>query len=91
MLILGCLVFLAISSYSKPISSKWDTNNLTYRTSKYSKYSKKLDKDVVDEEINKAFAVWSDVADLTFTLNNKGSSVHIDIRFVYLVSADIKI
>lgn len=50
---------------------------LTYRISKY---PKRLNKDEVDKEVAKAFAVWSEYTDLTFTAK-KSNPVHIDIRF----------
>lgn len=49
---------------------------LTYRISKY---PKKLNREDVDKEVAKAFAVWSEYTDLTFTAK-KSNPVHIDIR-----------
>ncbi|XP_049821861.1 matrix metalloproteinase-14 isoform X3 [Aethina tumida] len=56
--------------------SRWKVKNLTYRISKY---PRKLDKKDVDKEIYRAFSVWSEYTDLTFTPSN--GQVHIDIRF----------
>lgn len=57
--------------------SRWKVKALTYRISKY---PKKLNRDDVDKEVAKAFAVWSEYTDLTFSAK-KSSPVHIDIRF----------
>lgn len=57
--------------------SRWKVKALTYRISKY---PKRLNKDDVDKEVAKAFAVWSEYTDLTFTAK-KSNPVHIDIRF----------
>ncbi|XP_063700125.1 matrix metalloproteinase-14 isoform X2 [Culicoides brevitarsis] len=57
--------------------SRWKVKALTYRISKYPKLLNRKD---VDEEISKAFAVWSEYTDLTFTPKSK-NPVHIDIRF----------
>lgn len=57
--------------------SRWKVKALTYRISKY---PKRLNKDEVDKEVAKAFAVWSEYTDLTFTAK-KITPVHIDIRF----------
>lgn len=43
--------------------------DLTY---KISKYPKQLDKAETDDEIRKAFNVWSDVTPLTFTHKKSG-------------------
>ncbi|CAH0557890.1 unnamed protein product [Brassicogethes aeneus] len=56
--------------------SRWKVKDLTY---KISKYPRKLEKKDVDKEIYRAFSVWSDFTDLTFT-PSKGQ-VHIEIRF----------
>lgn len=56
--------------------SRWKVKALTY---KISKYPKRLNKDDVDKEVAKAFAVWSEYTDLTFTAK-KSNPVHIDIR-----------
>lgn len=56
--------------------SRWKVKALTYRISKY---PKKLERNAVDQEIAKAFAVWSGHTDLTFTAK-RTSPVHIDIR-----------
>ncbi|KAK7869885.1 hypothetical protein R5R35_006688 [Gryllus longicercus] len=58
--------------------SRWRTKQLTYRISKY---PSGLARDAVDEEIRRAFAVWSDHTDLSFSAKPSGSNVHIDIRF----------
>ncbi|XP_053689542.1 stromelysin-3 [Sabethes cyaneus] len=57
--------------------SRWKVKALTYRISKY---PSRLVRSEVDEEIAKAFSVWSEYTDLTFT-PKKTSPVHIDIRF----------
>ncbi|XP_058465881.1 matrix metalloproteinase-14 isoform X2 [Malaya genurostris] len=57
--------------------SRWKVKALTYRISKY---PSKLDRNEVDKEIAKAFSVWSEYTDLTFT-PKKSAPVHIDIRF----------
>lgn len=56
--------------------SRWKVKALTYRISKY---PKRLNRKEVDDEINKAFSVWSEYTDLTFT-PKKTNPVHIDIR-----------
>lgn len=56
--------------------SRWKVKNLTYRISKY---PKRLMREEVDKEVAKAFAVWSEYTDLTFTAK-KSNPVHIDIR-----------
>ncbi|XP_074113282.1 stromelysin-3-like isoform X1 [Cotesia typhae] len=57
--------------------SRWRVKKLTY---KISKYPRSLDKASVDKDIARAFAVWSEYTDLTFT-QKKSGQVHIDIRF----------
>ena len=52
---------------------------LTYKISKYPT-TKRLSKSEVDNEIRKAFQVWSNATDLTFEQRQYGR-VHIDIRF----------
>lgn len=56
--------------------SRWKTKSLTY---KISKYPPKLDRTAVDDEILKAFTVWSEYTDLKFKPSS--GSVHIEIRF----------
>lgn len=56
--------------------SRWKVKALTYRISKYPKRLKKED---VDKEVAKAFSVWSEYTDLSFTAK-KTNPVHIDIR-----------
>ncbi|XP_052838991.1 matrix metalloproteinase-14 isoform X2 [Drosophila gunungcola] len=58
--------------------SRWRVKNLTYKISKYPKRLKRVD---VDAEIGRAFAVWSEDTDLTFTRKTSGP-VHIEIKFV---------
>jgi matrix metalloproteinase-14 (membrane-inserted) len=58
------------------IGSRWRVKNLTY---KISKYPSKLNRAEVDAELAKAFSVWSDYTDLTFTQKRSGQ-VHIEIR-----------
>ncbi|XP_062543183.1 matrix metalloproteinase-14-like isoform X3 [Armigeres subalbatus] len=57
--------------------SRWKVKALTYRISKY---PSRLDRAEVDKEIAKAFSVWSEYTDLSFT-PKKSAPVHIDIRF----------
>ncbi|XP_014360479.2 matrix metalloproteinase-14 isoform X2 [Papilio machaon] len=57
--------------------SRWRVKNLTY---KISKYPTRLNQAEVDAELAKAFSVWSDYTDLTFTQKRSGQ-VHIEIRF----------
>ncbi|XP_055700592.1 matrix metalloproteinase-2 isoform X4 [Phlebotomus papatasi] len=57
--------------------SRWKVKALTYRISKY---PKRLNKPDVDKEIAKAFSVWSEYTDLTFT-PKRTNPVHIEIRF----------
>lgn len=57
--------------------SRWKVKALTYRITKY---PKKLNRQEVDKEILKAFSVWSDYTDLTFTAK-RTNPVHIEIRF----------
>ncbi|XP_076254151.1 matrix metalloproteinase 1 isoform X3 [Rhynchophorus ferrugineus] len=56
--------------------SRWKVKNLSY---KISKYPPKLKRAEVDAEIQRAFNVWSEFTDLTFT--PKTGQVHIEIRF----------
>ncbi|XP_065370544.1 stromelysin-3 isoform X3 [Calliphora vicina] len=58
--------------------SRWRVKALTYKISKYPKRLKKPD---VDAEISRAFAVWSEYTDLSFTPKSSGP-VHIEIKFV---------
>ncbi|XP_017061889.1 stromelysin-3 isoform X2 [Drosophila ficusphila] len=58
--------------------SRWRVKNLTYKISKYPKRLKPAD---VNAEIARAFAVWSEDTDLTFTRKTSGP-VHIEIKFV---------
>ncbi|KAH8413605.1 hypothetical protein KR222_001617 [Zaprionus bogoriensis] len=58
--------------------SRWRVKNLTYKIAKYPKRLKHAD---VDAEIARAFAVWSEDTDLTFTRKTSGP-VHIEIKFV---------
>ena len=50
--------------------SRWRVKKLTYRISKYPKSI--TDKASVDKEIAKAFSVWSDYTDLSFTPKKSG-------------------
>ncbi|XP_066258819.1 matrix metalloproteinase-14 isoform X11 [Euwallacea similis] len=56
--------------------SRWKVKNLSY---KISKYPPKLKRKEVDAEVQRAFNVWTDYTDLTFT--PKSGQVHIEIRF----------
>ncbi|CAG9863528.1 unnamed protein product [Phyllotreta striolata] len=58
--------------------SRWKVKNLTYKISKYPSRLKRSD---VDKEVQRAFDVWTDYTDLTFT--PKTGQVHIEIRFEY--------
>ena len=58
---------------------KWNTNKLTYKISRYPQ-DWDLNWQQVDDTIEKAFKVWSDVSSLTFTRLYQGN-VHIDIQF----------
>ncbi|XP_049802932.1 matrix metalloproteinase-24 isoform X2 [Schistocerca nitens] len=59
--------------------SRWRVKSLKYRISKY---PSNLNHGKVDRELARAFGVWSDYTDLTFTQVKSGSEqVHIDIRF----------
>ena len=60
--------------------SRWRVKALTYKISKYPKRLKKAD---VDAEISRAFAVWGEYTDLTFTPKTSGP-VHIEIKYVYI-------
>ncbi|CAL7943448.1 unnamed protein product [Xylocopa violacea] len=57
--------------------SRWRVKKLTY---KISKYPRNLPQHEVDDELNKAFKVWSEYTDLVFTQKKVGQ-VHIEIRF----------
>ncbi|XP_063993131.1 matrix metalloproteinase-14 isoform X3 [Diachasmimorpha longicaudata] len=57
--------------------SRWRVKKLTY---KITKYPRLLEKTAVDKDIGRAFAVWSEYTDLTFTQKRSGQ-VHIEIRF----------
>ncbi|XP_075235425.1 matrix metalloproteinase 1 isoform X2 [Lycorma delicatula] len=57
--------------------SRWRVKDLTY---KVSRYPASLRKSEVDDEVKKAFSVWSSVTPLTFTKKSSGP-VHIEIRF----------
>lgn len=61
--------------------SRWKVKALTY---KIAKYPKRLSKPDVDKEISKAFNVWSDHTDLTFT-QKYSNPVHIEIRLVLVI------
>ncbi|XP_022914436.2 matrix metalloproteinase-14 isoform X2 [Onthophagus taurus] len=57
--------------------SRWKIRNLSYRITKY---PVNVPKDEVDNEIQRAFDVWSDHTDLTFKQMRRGS-VNIEIKF----------
>lgn len=59
--------------------SRWKVKALTYKISKYPKRLKKPD---VDAEIGRAFGVWGEYTDLTFTQKAAGP-VHIEIKYVH--------
>ncbi|CAH1183597.1 unnamed protein product, partial [Phaedon cochleariae] len=56
--------------------SRWKVKDLTYKIAKYPSKLKRAD---VDKEIQRAFNVWSEYTDLTFT--PKTGQVHIEVRF----------
>ncbi|XP_060516534.1 matrix metalloproteinase-14 isoform X3 [Cylas formicarius] len=56
--------------------SRWKVKNLSYKIAKYPPKLKRRD---VDDEIQRAFNVWSEYTDLTFT--PKSGQVHIEIKF----------
>lgn len=58
--------------------SRWKVKNLTYKISKYPSKLKRAD---VDQEVQRAFDVWTKYTDLSFT--QKSGQVHIEIRFEY--------
>ncbi|XP_043287822.1 matrix metalloproteinase-14 isoform X2 [Venturia canescens] len=61
--------------------SRWRVRNLTYKITRYPR-TKTLTKSQVDEDVAKAFAVWSDHTDLTFTQKSPNTkNVHIEIKF----------
>ena len=66
-------------SYYLHAGSRWRVKSLTYQITKY---PAKLAKTNVDSEVAKAFKVWADVTDLTFSPAPAGGKVHIEIRFV---------
>ncbi|CAB3385904.1 Hypothetical predicted protein [Cloeon dipterum] len=57
--------------------SRWRVKALTYRISSYPRNVKRSE---VDAELARAFNVWSEYTDLTFTPKASGQ-VHIDVRF----------
>lgn len=57
--------------------SRWRVKKLTYKISKYPRI---LEKSAVDKDVSRAFSVWSEYTDLTFTQKRSGQ-VHIEIRF----------
>ncbi|RXG54725.1 Collagenase 3 [Armadillidium vulgare] len=59
------------------VTNKWSKLDLTY---KIRNYPELLTKKEVDREIDRAFEVWSNVTDLTFTAVRTGQ-VDIEIRF----------
>lgn len=61
------------------VGSRWRVKNLTY---KISKYPSRLNRAEVDTELAKAFNVWADYTDLTFTQKRSGQ-VHIEIRYIH--------
>ncbi|KAK3586496.1 hypothetical protein CHS0354_033519 [Potamilus streckersoni] len=58
--------------------SKWEKRDLTYRISHY---TRQLLRDKVQEEIQKAFDIWSKVAPINFRRQDSGN-VDIDVRFM---------
>eukprot|EP00057_Strongylocentrotus_purpuratus_P003234 XP_003726232.1 PREDICTED: interstitial collagenase [Strongylocentrotus purpuratus] len=59
------------------IFQRWPKNDLTYRISTY---TTKLPVDIVDDAVSRAFKLWSDVANITFTKITSGKA-DIDISF----------
>lgn len=66
------MVHICFSEY------RWLDKNLSYIITKYPSTLKRA---VVDKEIQRAFDVWSEYTDLTFT--PKRENVNIEIRFEY--------
>ncbi len=66
--------------------SRWRTRQLTYRITKYPSTSR-LSKKSVDDQIRKAFDLWSTSTNLNFEEKDRGS-VHIEIRFEYKEHGD---
>ncbi|XP_053675407.1 matrilysin-like [Anopheles nili] len=66
-----------MTAESYVLQGRWPINRLTYRVSKYTRW---LEPRVVDQEIAKAFRMWSRHTDLTF-IPKKNGPVHIEIRF----------
>ena len=60
--------------------TRWRVKDLTYKINKYPT-SNQMTRSEVDSEIKKAFSVWSEHTDLTFTQKTSGP-VHIDISFL---------
>ncbi|XKL61023.1 hypothetical protein PGB90_008080 [Kerria lacca] len=73
---------VGVSTYSRSRryalqGSRWKVKDLTYRISKYPRGLSRSD---TEDEVYRAFSVWSEVTPLTFTKKSSGQ-VHIDIRF----------
>lgn len=72
--------FAAADSRSKRYAlqgSRWRVKDLTF---KITKYPRGISHQQTDDEVSRAFAVWTDVTPLTFTQKQSGQ-VHIEIRF----------
>ena len=63
---------------------KWHKKNLTYRITKYSSHMKR---NIVEQEIAKAFRVWSRVSPLNFEHKTSGKA-DIELRFVRGLHSD---
>ncbi|CAG2113900.1 unnamed protein product, partial [Medioppia subpectinata] len=65
--------------------SRWTITNITYKVTKYpTKFRSNADKHLIDDQIRKAFKVWSDVTPLIFTrmpASTPSRDVIIDIRW----------
>lgn len=59
-----------MNAVSNVAGSRWKVKDLTY---KISKYPRNLKRDLVDMEVKKAFGVWTEYTDLTFTPKKVGS------------------
>ena len=68
--------------------SRWRVKQLTYSITKY---PSRLKNEEVDRELAKAFQVWADQTELTFTPVPNGGKVHIEIRlaFYLILSLDL--
>ncbi|XP_055846889.1 stromelysin-2-like [Episyrphus balteatus] len=68
----------ANSRSERSFGTAWRKKDLTYRISRY---TRRMDRNNVDAEIARAFSVWSEHTDLSFTAKRNGP-VDIDITFL---------